>query len=228
MSLEAALRLTEILLGCTLIQQSLEQGARPSAERPLFALRLLLACALVAGFHAPLAAWGLLLLAILLLRRYDGPYNGGSDRMGLLILTSVALCHAAPTLRLKEVALGYLGVQLILSYVMAGWVKAVNREWWTGAALRDVFAFSAYPQTAALRQLAARPALLRLGGRAVVVFELAFPLGLVSPHALAVMLTLAALFHLANALLFGLNRFLWIWLSAYPALWWLQGRLFGQ
>lgn len=228
MSLEAALRLTEILLGGALIQQSLEQASRPAAERPLFALRLLLAGALAAGFHPALAALGLLVLAVLLLRRYDGPYNGGSDRMGLLILVSVALCHAAPTLRLKEAALGYLGVQLVLSYALAGWVKAVNRDWWTGAALRDVFAFSAYPQTAAWRELAARPGLLRLGGRAVVLFELLFPLGLVSPAALAAMLTLAALFHLANALLFGLNRFLWVWLSAWPALWWLQGRVFSH
>ena len=73
----------------------------------------------------------------------------------------------------------------------------------------------------------ANGALMTGAGRAVVLFELAFPLGLLSARLLAVMLALAAAFHLANALLFGLNRFLWTWLSAFPALWWLQGRLFG-
>jgi hypothetical protein len=38
-------------------------------------------------------------------------------------------------------------------------------------------------------------------------------------------LTLAALFHFVNACLFGLNRFFWIWLAAYPSLLWLQQRV---
>jgi hypothetical protein len=40
-------------------------------------------------------------------------------------------------------------------------------------------------------------------------------------------LALAAAFHLANACLFGLNRFFWVWLAAYPSLIWLQHRIFG-
>jgi hypothetical protein len=38
-------------------------------------------------------------------------------------------------------------------------------------------------------------------------------------------LALTAAFHLANACLFGLNRFLWVWLAAYPSLIWLQARV---
>jgi hypothetical protein len=32
------------------------------------------------------------------------------------------------------------------------------------------------------------------------------------------MLAIAAVFHLTNAVVFGLNRFLWAWLAAFPAL----------
>ena len=39
-------------------------------------------------------------------------------------------------------------------------------------------------------------------------------------------LGLAALFHLANAVLFGLNRFFWIWMTAYPSILWFQHRVF--
>ena len=39
-------------------------------------------------------------------------------------------------------------------------------------------------------------------------------------------LVVAGTFHLANACLFGLNRFFWTWLAVYPAILWLQGRLF--
>jgi len=32
-------------------------------------------------------------------------------------------------------------------------------------------------------------------------------------------------FHLGNACIFGLNRFFWVWLAAYPSILWLQGRI---
>jgi hypothetical protein len=58
-----------------------------------------------------------------------------------------------------------------------------------------------------------------------MLFELVFPLALLSPQALVIGLGLAVLFHFVNACLFGLNRFFWIWLAAYPSLLWLQQRL---
>lgn len=61
---------------------------------------------------------------------------------------------------------------------------------------------------------------------AVMLFELVFPLALVSQPTLIAALTIAALFHLANACLFGLNRFFWTWIAVYPILFWLQARLF--
>ena len=42
---------------------------------------------------------------------------------------------------------------------------------------------------------------------------------------LVIGLSFATLFHFANACLFGLNRFFWIWLAAYPSLLWLQQRV---
>ena len=60
-----------------------------------------------------------------------------------------------------------------------------------------------------------------------MLFELAFPLTVLSRPALLAGLAVAALFHGANACLFGLNRFFWIWLCAYPSLLWLQERVLG-
>ncbi len=113
-------------------------------------------------------------------------------------------------------------MQIVLSYFMAGWVKIVNPHWRTGQALVDVFAFSAYPQSESLRGWAQRPRLLQVMGWAVMLFELIFPLTLLRADMLVIALVLAALFHLANALLFGLNRFVWVWLASYPSLLWLQ------
>jgi hypothetical protein len=41
-------------------------------------------------------------------------------------------------------------------------------------------------------------------------------------------LCVAALFHLANAVLFGLNRFLWVWIASYPSILWLHGRVLPE
>lgn len=226
MSLDTAVRLTEILLALALIQQSLEHLRGLPGERALFGGRILL-CGLVAGgIAAPWPLVGLAGVSLLILHRFQGPYNGGSDRMGLLALWCLVLARLLPVPALKELAFGYLGAQLMLSYFISGGVKIVNPDWRSGRALRDVFQFSAYPVAQDLRRLAGRPQLLRVMSWAVMGFELLFPLTLLWKPALIAGLVVAATFHLANACLFGLNRFFWTWLATYPAILWLQGRLF--
>jgi hypothetical protein len=117
-------------------------------------------------------------------------------------------------------------LQLTLSYFIAGWVKILSPDWRSGAALRQVFAFSAYPASEGLRGWAQRPGVLIVMSWTVMLFELAFPLTLASRPTLMVGLTVAAVFHFMNACLFGLNRFFWTWLAVYPAILWLQARLF--
>jgi hypothetical protein len=180
---------------------------------------------LVTGLYSAWVVAGLLLIGMLLLRVYDGPYNGGSDRMSLLMLCCLCLVHWLPTERGREVALGYLALQLTLSYFMAGAVKVVNPAWRNGQALTDVFFFSAYPVSESLRRWHTWPRLLWVMSWAVMLLELLFPLSLLNRTALCIALALTAAFHLANACLFGLNRFFWIWLAAYPSLLWFQQRL---
>lgn len=226
MMFDQAVRLTEVCMGLAYAQQSIEHWRAAEPERRLHVPRLLLAMLLVAGVQPAWVLAALLLIGILLLRQYDGPYNGGSDRMSLLILCCLCLAHWLPTERGRELALGYLALQLTLSYFMAGAVKIVNPEWRSGKALADVFLFSAYPVSESLRRWHNFPRQLWAMSWAVMLLELLLPLSLLNQNALYVALTLTAMFHLANACLFGLNRFFWIWLAAYPSLLWLQQRLF--
>lgn len=225
MNLETAVRLTEVLLALVLIQQSLEHLRRFRDERMLFSVRIALCVPLGLGLGGPWPLVGLAGLSLLILHRFQGPYNGGSDRMGLLALWCLTLTRLLPTPALRELAFGYLGAQLMLSYFVSGGVKIVNPDWRTGQALVDVFRFSAYPASEALRLWAGRPRVLAAMSWAVMAFELAFPLTLLWKPALVAGLAVAASFHLANACLFGLNRFFWTWLSTYPAILWLQARL---
>lgn len=225
MTFDLALRLTEILLALAFLQQCSEHILWSGETRWLFVPRAVLSCVLLTGLYSPWVLLALSLHSVLVLHRFNGPYNGGSDRMGLLVLYCLCLSQLLPAGLPGESAFGYLGMQVILSYFISGWVKIVNHEWRSGRALRDVFSFSAYPVSEDLRGFARRPLLLWAMSWAVMGFELVFPLALLHPATLYLALGVAAGFHLANACLFGLNRFVWFWIASYPSILWLQGRL---
>lgn len=225
--IDVAIRVTEMMMAVAFIQQSFEHLAGLKNERVLYLIRIALCLLLLAGAYPVIICFGLFVCGVLALYRFQGPYNGGSDRMGMLILFCLTAVHFMPNDQLKEYAFGYLAVQLVLSYFMSGWVKIVNPEWRNGLALQDVFRFSVYPVCGSVRSWCYRPRVLLIMSWAVIGFELLFPFSLLMRETLIVALLIAAIFHFANACLFGLNRFFWIWLAAYPSIIWLQDRVFS-
>jgi len=225
-NIEFAIRATEILIGFAFVLQSAEHIKQFRNEQLIFIPRLLLSILLIFGFQTHWVVAALFVLGVTMLVRFQGPYNGGADRMSLLILSCLCLAHFLPVLQWRELAFGYLAIQLILSYFISGWVKIINPEWRSGQALVDVFNFSAYPVSESLRGLADSPRLLLFMSWSVIIFELIFPLSMLSSMSMTIALVIAASFHFANACLFGLNRFFWIWIAAYPSILWFQQRVF--
>lgn len=153
------------------------------------------------------------------------PFGGGSDYMmasGLLCLTvSCSFERAAPY------AMAYLGVQTFLSYFLAGWVKLRNKQWWKGEALRTVLLSSQYRAPLWLRQLFERRAWpAQLASWATLVLELAIGVVFFTEAYFLLFLVAAFLFHLLNFAVFGLNRFVWAWVAAFPALLYLRSLVF--
>ena len=222
MTFATALRTSELLLAFAFAQQALEHLAGPPRDRGWFVAQLLFAVSMAAAPWNGIAHLALLGVSVAILNRFKGPYNGGSDRMRLLLLCCLCAARLAPSPRWGQIALGYFAVQLLLSYVLAGWVKLVNPEWRSGQALADVFAFSVYPVSDDLRALASSRQLLVAASWFIILFEVLFPLALVNDTMLQAALALAFLFHLVNACVFGLNRFLWVWAAGYPCLLWFQ------
>ncbi|MEM8555500.1 MAG: HTTM domain-containing protein [Pseudomonadota bacterium] len=225
LSLELALRLTEVLLALAFLQQSAEHMAQDPRDRPLYVIRFALSTLLLVGVETQWVLLALSLHSLAVLHRFAGPFNGGSDRMALLVLYCLTAATWAPPGLTQDLAFGYLAVQVILSYFISGKVKLENPEWRSGTALQDVFLFSAYPVSGDVRGLAHRPQTLRFVSWAVITLELAFPLALLNQTALLVALGATVVLHVANACLFGLNRFVWAWIAAYPSIIWLQDRL---
>jgi hypothetical protein len=183
-------------------------------------------CRLVAGITAmaspnPFVVWILLGLHLLTLLRWLGTFNGGSDYMTLLLLWTCALGFTIPK-DLGLPCLYYIVFQLCLSYFRAGFVKFKNPQWHSGQALNLFLNSPVYASDKIVAELASRPALLLWSARFIILFEVTFPLSVFHPTMAFVYMALGFGFHLVNAYVFGLNRFVWAWLAAYPALYYVS------
>jgi len=192
----------------------------------ILALQLAAALALPWLDH-PAPAWIVFATSLAIAIRFRGAYNGGSDAMLLVVALAVALARTAPASRLAPAALGYAAAQLVLSYVIAGDAKIADPAWRRGTALRIVVRLPQYQVSPAAQALLSRPAITRLAAWAMLAFECGFPLALTDRAVCLALLAFGAGFHVTNAVVFGLNRFLWAWLAAYPALVFWVARLHG-
>lgn len=190
----------------------------------LLSLRLPLAILLALGrtWAAPLLLVGQLAIGA----RFRGTFNGGSDYMSVAILLALSLAAAfREEPRAVVASLGYVCVQLVFSYFIAGAVKLTKPAWRTGEALSALFRTNRYGTPAWLQKLVGRPAVARLMAWSVMLFESGFPASLLGPRVAVPMLAWGALFHVGNVLAFGLNRFFFAWLAAYPSLLYFSERL---
>lgn len=166
---------------------------------------------LITGWIA-LAPW-LLASTLLVCLRWRGNFNGGSDSMTIVLLSSLTLAQFAP-----RVALLYLATQTCLSYLVAGLVKLRHAGWRNGSTLAKYLRSPYYPVDQRAQNQAGRAHLMRLACWLILLFECGFGLFLVSPQLCLWGLALGFTFHAINARVLGLNRFLHAWVAAYPAL----------
>jgi hypothetical protein len=207
-----------------------EHAAFPAPLRWLFALllpyrpflgllwlRLAAALALLAFSRSELLVF-LALGQVAIGVRFRGSFNGGSDSMTVLILFGLSLAASTrPELLGTKAGLAYIAVQLTLSYFIAGVAKLKEAAWRDGSALAGFLSGSAYATPGWAQRLAA-PALRRPLAWSVIGFECGFPLAWLDPRVCLLLMAAGAGFHVLNAYVFGLNRFLFAWLAAYPAL----------
>lgn len=190
------------------------------------ALALQLAAALALPFtEHPAPPWIAFAAALVTAIRFRGTYNGGSDAMLLIVTLAVALARTAPGSDVARGGLAYAAAQLVLSYFVAGIAKLRDPAWRSGRALPIVVALPQYQVSGRLRAALSRAVPARLAAWSMLGFECGFPLALAGGTACRALLAAGACFHLANAVGLGLNRFLWTWIAAYPALlYWVAAR----
>ncbi len=260
MELTLAVRIFEVLLGLSLVLQTLEYLRLPSLDRvtdwsvlaqeiptqpawlkssltlllqprpyrTMLCLRLVLSMALMLGLLGLAGAALLFLMAVLLLLRWRGAFNGGSDFMTLVGLSGLLLAHVVGAI--ADVSLGwlagfwYISLQTVSSYFVSGWVKLLRPEWRSGKALTlflDSGVYGPLPDNSIFRN----PKVARLCAWSFTLWEGCFPLALLNVRAALVLCAAASLFHFLVFWFFGLNRFFWAWLSSFPAIVYCAGKV---
>lgn len=200
-------------------------SGRPRLLDALLSYRGFVCLLVLQLFLALLLPWsdqvaGLLVFSALLIEvRFRGSYNGGSDAMTMVVLNGLLVAQ----LGWPRIGFGYITAQLVLSYFLAGLSKLGSTSWRDGSALSRLVSMRKYVVPQLAQRLLSNTALSRLGSWLVLGFECSFPLTLLLGREVALgYLTVSLCFHLAIAYTLGLNRFLWAWLAAYPALlYWL-------
>ena len=251
LDMATAIRMFEVLLGLSLLLQTLEYFKLSHTDqvghweiqrqeipnRPvrlildsLFQARVYqsllwirggLSLVLMAGQAGLGVSIGLFLLAVLLLMRWRGAFNGGSDFMTLVGLTGLLIGHAlsgwSDSTTAWTMAFWYVTLQSLGSYFVSGWVKLLRPEWRSGRAL-TVFLDQAVHGPLSDNSPFRSPKVALICSWSFMLWEGLFPLALWNLQVAAVFCTVAAVFHFLVFWFFGLNRFFWAWLSTFPAI----------
>ncbi len=221
-----AVQRTEVPARPAWVLAGLDRLFEPAPYRLMLLLRGALALLLILGHLGLLGALLLFAIALCLLLRWRGAFNGGSDFMTLVALTGLLMAYGLnaggePVLGWRA-CLWYVTLQSVTSYFVSGWVKLLRPEWRSGRALTIFLNDGVYgplPANSVLRQ----PRVAQACAWAFTLWEGCVPLALLDVRLAALFCAVAAVFHFLVFWFFGLNRFFWAWLVTFPAVLYCAG-----
>jgi len=200
---------------------------KPHMHQLHLVLRLCAAVLLaVQGASLPLIGF-LFVGNLLILIRWRGAFNGGSDFLTLVVLTGLFISQVVGAFGNAELGwqagFWYIAIQAITSYFMSGAVKLLRPEWRNGSAMTIFLNGAIYGPLSATHPLRNKW-LAMMGSWGFIVWEILFPFSLLDPRLAVVFCAVAALFHFLVFWFFGLNRFFWAWLCSFPAIIWCSAQ----
>jgi len=184
---------------------------------------------LAAGFinpAQPIILTTLLLISSLLYIRAFLSMSA-ADQLNTILLVCLTVTAWFPGL--ATITLFAIAGQVLWCYFSNGLLKAKARKWWTGANLKDVLQTENFSRKGVTNLASRTPvAAFRLPGRVIVLWELSAIIApLLPPALLWIYLGIGIAFHLFNAVVMGLNTFLWSFVSSYPAILFTHYTLFA-
>ena len=142
----------------------------------------------------------------------------GADQMFTIVLLSCGFGAVLGDTVAGYAAVSYAGLQLLLSYWVAGFAKIISHKWRSGVAMIGISATVGYGEPRLHRFLTRHPLASRALCWTVIIFECGAPFlvfgGAPGAFALA---AIGLSFHLGTALTMGLNTFVWAFGACYPS-----------
>ena len=161
----------------------------------------------------------LFVVHLLICIRFRGTFNGGSDQMIFVVLGGTAVAFLFKDERVAKFGLIYIAVQMSYAYFRAGLAKITKKTWLKGQALPSFLLSSPYPGIRSMSiWLIAHPKIAAASSLLVIAFELLVWTSSFSGFLATFFFSGAVAFHFVIYRAFGLNRFFWAWLSAWPSL----------
>jgi hypothetical protein len=201
---------------------SLVNGSRAIS---VIATAQLLAAILLVAFGPLLliGRWSLvaLLATTTLIRRRRIVGGDGAEQMTDIVLISAALAVLpVPGDARITLAVIFIAAQALLSYFTAGIAKLISPIWRSGDALPAILGTYNHGLASVSHIMESRPAIAFVLGWSVIVFEILFPLILIAPPSVAIVVLGAGVtLHAGCAVLMGLNSFMWAFPATYACVW---------
>ena len=186
--------------------------------------RILIIIAAVADRGLP---WTLTALFIIQVALYIRSFltMTAADQLNTILLVYLLIATWLPPT--ATLCCGAIAIQTLFCYFANGLIKVLEPRWTSGVHLKAILLTENYSRNIIAKKAAntGLPA-FRLLSRAVIVWELAAAIAPFLPRPLLyIFLGFGVLFHLAIALVMGLNTFFWSFLSTYPAILFLNKQI---
>ena len=201
--------------------------------RVVLIARIICSVALITPFQSNFlyGSYAIIILLSSLFLAYQSRYGkDGSNQISFIILAGLAFTFLLPmSSPFQSVGLYFIAAQALLSYFAAGISKISNAKWREGSALQSILNTATYGHFTAAAILNRRPWIGGFVGWSVIVVEIVFPVAVVSPPGVLIVLLFAgAMLHLATAVLIGLDTFFWAFTATFPAIIFVNGVLLGR
>ena len=218
---------SELLAGLPLPSKLIETVWSEKSLRVLGLVQIL--CSVICFFnHSAFVLIILFLIHLVNTIRFRGTYNGGSDMMIIVVLTGLIMTALAPP-EYQKMGLIYIAIHALYSYIKSGYSKLIQPEWRNGSAL------AAFLERSQLTPIRTTATWLKTNGSpyrivfmilcwSVIIFEILIIGVPFFSNVLKFYFVGAVIFHFVVYVLFGLNRFFWAWLSAWPAIFFSLGQ----
>jgi hypothetical protein len=169
-------------------------------------------------------------VTLMLLRWRRGLGGDGAEQLTTIIIMA-ATAAFFPIVSPDRVAIGvaFIAGHTFVSYITSGIVKLVSPVWRDGSALPAILATYYHGHPWAAKLLRDHSWIGTGLGWGIMVLWVLFPvLLLVGPYPVALAAAIAGIiFHVASAVLMGLNNFAWIFPSTYTCLFAVRAYLLG-